>query len=73
MTTPSVSFNLILESLSSTSPRSCTISSIALGKSGTNASWSKSHVSHLARLRAAVSRIAASVDALRDTRWTKSW
>jgi len=73
MTTPSVWLSRILESLSSTSPNSCTISSMALGRSGTNASWSKSHVSHRARLRAAVSRIAGSVEALRDKRWTRSW
>jgi hypothetical protein len=71
MTTPSVWFSLICESANVTSPNNDTISSIAAGKNGTNESRSKSHVSHLERLRAAVRRMAVSVEALRPMRWMR--
>lgn len=70
MTTPSVSFRRIFESVKVTSPNSWTISSIAFGSSGTKTVRSKSQVSHLARLRAAVRRMAVSVESLRPSRWT---
>lgn len=73
ITTPRVWFSRICESGRVTSPRSETISSIAAGRNGTKTVLSKSHVSpHLARLLAAVSRIAVSVDALRPRRWIRS-